>query len=77
MELVAKNGTFTGTALSLADGLTVSDPRNGSASRACCRIRVSSDGRFVLHALDRATPIFVNGLPVTSRALEQRDERRA
>ena len=77
MQLVAKNGTFTGTALPLADGLTVSDPRNASGRvRACCRIRVSDDGRFVLHALDRTTPVFINGLPITSRALERRDEVR-
>ena len=77
MQLVAKNGTLTGTALPLIDGLTVSDPRNGSTRvRACCRIRVADDGRFVLHAVDRSTPVFVNGLPLTSRALQPRDEIR-
>jgi Nif-specific regulatory protein len=77
MRLVAKNGPLAGTALTLADGLTISGPAGGvNGSRPCCRIRVSEDGGFVIQAIDRRTPLFVNGLPVSSRPLECRDELR-
>ena len=75
MRLVAKNGPLGGTALTLSDGLTISSPDAGADSgRPCCRIRKSDDGGFVMHALDRHAPVFVNGLPVTTRRLESRDE---
>jgi transcriptional regulator with GAF, ATPase, and Fis domain len=77
MRLVAKNGPLGGTALTLSDGLTIPNP-NAAATpgRPCCRIRESDGGGFVLHALDRQMPVFVNGLPVTTRRLEARDELR-
>ena len=75
MRLVAKNGPLGGTALTLSNGLTINSPSaEADSGRPCCRIRESDDGGFVLHALDRQTPVFVNGLPVTTRRLEPRDE---
>jgi transcriptional regulator with GAF, ATPase, and Fis domain len=77
MRLVATNGPLAGTALSLADGLTIGGIDAGTdGSRPCCRIRASEHGGFVLTVLDRRTPVFVNGLPVKTRALELRDELR-
>jgi transcriptional regulator with GAF, ATPase, and Fis domain len=75
MRIVAKNGLLGGTALTLSDGLTISCPNaEAESGRPCCRIRESDDGGFIMHALDRHTPVFVNGLPVTTRRLEARDE---
>jgi Nif-specific regulatory protein len=64
MRLVAKNGPLAGTALALSNGLTIGP---------CCDIRQSADG-FSLHAADNGTPVFVNGLPMTTRHLEPHDE---
>ena len=64
MRLVAKNGPLAGTALTLSDGLTIPPG---------CAIRQSMDG-FALHAPDNGTPVFVNGLPITTRRLEPHDE---
>jgi transcriptional regulator with GAF, ATPase, and Fis domain len=75
MRLVAKNGPLGGTALRLLDGLTIHIPNGETGSgRPCCRIRNSDDGSFAVQALDRHAPVFVNGLPVTTRRLEPRDE---
>ena len=77
MQLTAKNGPLAGSVLPLADGLAIPLPAAGSnGSRPCCRIRRSADGGYVIHAVDRRMPIFVNGLPLTSRPLECRDEVR-
>jgi Nif-specific regulatory protein len=77
MRLVAKNGPLAGTAVDLTDGLTLGGPDAGlDASRPCCRIRAAAGGGFVLQALDRQAPLFVNGLPLTTRALEVHDELR-
>ena len=77
MELIAKNGPLGGTALTLVDGLTIAGPdAAGDPGRPCCRIRADEGGGFTLHALDRRTPVFVNGLPVTTRVLGSRDELR-
>jgi Nif-specific regulatory protein len=77
MRLVATNGPRAGTAFSLADGLTIGGIDAGTAGdRPCCRIRASEDGGFVLSVLDRRSQVFVNGLPVATRALEPRDELR-
>jgi Nif-specific regulatory protein len=76
MRLVATAGPLAGTALTLADGLTLAGFDVGAEDdRACCRIRAGADG-FVLTTVDRRTPVFVNGLPVTTRALQPRDELR-
>jgi Nif-specific regulatory protein len=75
MRLVAQNGPLAGTALALSDGVTI--PIQGvdaSATPSGCSIRESADG-FAVHALD-GTPVFVNGLPVTTRRLEPHDELR-
>src|SRR5215203_5835451 len=66
MRLVANNGALAGTALVVSDGLTIPP---------CCDIRASADG-FEVHSLDRAAPVFVNGLPVTTRRLRAHDELR-
>jgi transcriptional regulator with GAF, ATPase, and Fis domain len=63
MRLVAQNGPLAGTALTLLDGLPG------------CSIRATADG-FALHAHDNGTPVFVNGLPLTTRRLEPHDEVR-
>ena len=77
MQLVAINGPLAGTALELADGLRVEPPAEASErSRPSCRVRSSPDGAFVLHALDPHALVFVNGLPVTNRALQPGDEVR-
>ena len=76
MQLVAKNGSFGGTALPLSDGLTIPIPEgNAHAGQPCCRIQESAGG-FALHVIDHETPVFVNGLPVTTRRLEAHDELR-
>jgi Nif-specific regulatory protein len=77
MRLVAKNGPLAGTALTLADGVTIGPPDAGADRQPrWFRVRADGDGTFVLHALDRRTPLFVNGLPLTSRPLAPRDELR-
>jgi GAF domain-containing protein len=76
MLLVATNGPLAGTALTLADGVAIGGPGTGSSEGRSCRITTAHDGGFVLHALDRQVPLFVNGLPVTTRRLEPRDELR-
>jgi transcriptional regulator with GAF, ATPase, and Fis domain len=77
MELIATNGPLAGTALTLADGVTITDPSAKSAAdRPCCRFQAVNSGSFVLHVLHRQTPVFVNGLPVTTRVLEPHDELR-
>jgi Nif-specific regulatory protein len=77
MRLIAKNGPLAGTSLTLADGVTVGGP-DGDLDRQhrWFRVRSTGDGGFVLHALDRRMPLFVNGLPLTSRPLAPRDELR-
>src|SRR5687767_9770606 len=77
MRLVAKNGPLAGTALTLTDGAVVAGP--GAASpgqQRWLRVRTNGNGGFVLQALDRRTPVFVNGLPLTTRPIEPRDELR-
>ena len=77
MRLVAKNGPLAGTALTLTDGAIVAGPDAGSASQQrWLRVRTNGNGGFVLQALDRRAPVFVNGLPLTTRPLEPRDELR-
>ena len=76
MQLVATNGPLAGTALTLADGVTIADacgPTTGG--RPCCRFAAASSG-FVLHVVQRETLVFVNGLAVTTRVLEPHDELR-
>ena len=77
MRLVAKNGPLAGTALTLADGVTIGPPGGGvDRQTRWFRVRAADDGGFVLQALDRRAPLFVNGLPLTSRPLAPRDELR-
>src|SRR6266540_647294 len=76
MRLVATNGPLAGTSLNLTDGISIAGTDPGISGRPCCRIRVTDAGGFTLHAVDRQTPVFVNGLPVTSRALGAGDEVR-
>jgi Nif-specific regulatory protein len=77
MRLVARNGPFGGTAHTLSEGLTIPSPSaDASPGRPCCRIQQSDDGAFVVQSVDRHIPVFVNGLPVTTRRLEPRDELR-
>ena len=77
MRLIATNGPLAGTAVTLVDGLTVGGGDFAAeGSRPCCRFRATGGAGFVLQALDRQTPLFVNGLPVTTRALEPHDELR-
>ena len=76
MRLVATNGPLAGTELPLADGLTLAGFDVGAGDdRPCCRIR-ARDGSYVLTIVDRQMPVFVNGLPVTTRTLQPRDELR-
>jgi transcriptional regulator with GAF, ATPase, and Fis domain len=76
MQLVATNGPLTGTAITLADGVTIGDPAGPGDSRPCCRLQGSADRGFMLRVIDAQTPIFVNGLPITNRVLDARDELR-
>ena len=76
MRLIAKNGPLAGTSLALADGVTVGGPDGDhDHQHRWFRVRATRDG-FVLHALDRRMPLFVNGLPLTTRPLAPRDELR-
>ena len=72
MRLLAQNGPLAGTMVTLADDLNIGATETG---QPICRVR-ALDGGFVLYALDEQTPVFVNGLPVTTRRLELRDELR-
>jgi Nif-specific regulatory protein len=72
MRLIARNGPLEGGVLTLADALTLSAPDDG---RPLCRFHVSGDG-FSVETLDEHVPVFVNGLPVSTRTLEARDELR-
>ena len=59
-----------------SDGLTIPIPgADAGPSQPGCQVRESADG-FALQALDNGTPVFVNGLPVTTRRLEPHDELR-
>ena len=77
MRLLTKNGPLAGTTIPVADGVTVSGP-DGTTDRQqrWFRIRATETGDFVLQHLDRRTPLFLNGLPLTSRPLQLRDELR-
>src|SRR5687768_13291030 len=76
MQLVAQNGPLAGTALALSDGVTIPIPAaDTNSTEPVCIIRELPDG-FALHAIDTGTPIFVNGLPITTRRLEAHDELR-
>jgi transcriptional regulator with GAF, ATPase, and Fis domain len=76
MRLVAQNGPLAGTSLALSDGLTIPIPGTDPGSvQPGCTVSAATDG-FALHALDNGTPIFVNGLPATTRRLELHDELR-
>jgi transcriptional regulator with GAF, ATPase, and Fis domain len=74
MELLARNGPLAGGVLTLADGLTLGATDDGPA---LCQFRPSPDGRFVVETLADDASVFVNGLPVATRApvqIEARDE---
>jgi len=77
MRLLTKNGPLAGTTIPVADGVIVSGP-DGTTDRQqrWFRIRATETGDFVLQHLDRRTPLFLNGLPLTSRPLQLRDELR-
>src|SRR5688500_4133903 len=76
MQLVAQNGPLAGTAIALSDGVTIPiRADDASSTQPGCTIRQSADG-FTLNAIDNGTPVFVNGLPVTTRHLEPHDELR-
>jgi DNA-binding NtrC family response regulator len=76
MRLVAQNGPLAGTSLALSDGLTIPIPgADAGSAQTGCSINQSADG-LELHAIDNGTPVFVNGLPVTTRRLEPHDELR-
>jgi transcriptional regulator with GAF, ATPase, and Fis domain len=70
MRLLARNGPLAGTTVTLADDLTIGTTEHG---RPICRVRAEDDA-FVVESADDQAPLFVNGLPVTSRRLELRDE---
>jgi two-component system response regulator HydG len=72
MRLLAQNGPFAGTTVTLADDLHIGATEAGDP---ICHVR-ALDGGFVLHAVDEQTPVFVNGLPAATRRLELRDELR-
>ena len=64
--LIGVAGPLAGTILAMEDGLTLRD---------ACLIREADSGAYSVRALSR-TAIFVNGLPVTERVLQARDELR-
>jgi transcriptional regulator with GAF, ATPase, and Fis domain len=79
LRLAAITGPLAGTMLAVEDGLAfgsldVASDR-GRPDRGC-RLRSTEEGGFTLQALDRQTPVFVNGLPPTSRPLHPGDEIR-
>jgi transcriptional regulator with GAF, ATPase, and Fis domain len=86
LRLVGTTGPLAGTALTLADGLTVGNPvgpeTSGNGATASerpphwFRVEATSDGQFTLQALDPDTLLFVNGLPLTTRPLALHDEVR-
>ncbi len=70
MKLLATSGPQLGEVLTLVDGLTLSaSPASGPSVRF-----LSSPPSFILETVDADFMVFVNGLPVTSRTLEVRDE---
>ncbi len=70
MKLLATSGPQLGEVLTLVDGLTLSaSPASGPSVRF-----LSSPPSFILETVDADVVVFVNGLPVTSRTLEVRDE---
>ena len=72
--LVAKNGPLAGAAVRIADGVTIGGPSIGlAADHPGFRVR-AADGGYTLQSLDRHTSVFVNGLPLTARPLQARDE---
>ena len=74
LRLVAKNGPLAGAAVRIADGVTIGGPAVGlAADHPGFRVRAGDDG-FTLEWLDRETPVFLNGLPLTARPLQVRDE---
>src|SRR5262245_26049363 len=73
MDLHATSGPLTGTTIHLTDGVTIADI---DSDHPACRIGRAPEGGFQLQALDGQQPVFVNGLPVTTRVLESRDELR-
>ncbi len=74
MRLVGTSGSLAGSVFVLEDGLTIHAPSPDTGDvRPLCRLRRAADGGFVLHAVDRQTSLFVNGLPVTRRELTTRD----
>jgi Nif-specific regulatory protein len=75
MQLVATNGPLAGTAITVADGLTLGDAADAAAA-TCCRIYEARNGGFTLQSLDSDSPVFINGLPAGARLLEPYDEVR-
>jgi Nif-specific regulatory protein len=73
MQLLARNGPLAGTSLTLSDGLTIGVATGGGP---LCRVSAARDGSFLLQSLVDELPVFVNGLPMTARALEPNDELR-
>jgi Nif-specific regulatory protein len=77
MRLVAMDGPLAGLAFAVADGTTVHGPQDSlDRQERWFRIRANDDGELVVQPFDRRTPLFVNGLPLTSRPLRVRDEVR-
>jgi Nif-specific regulatory protein len=74
MRLVARNGPLAGTAIALEDGAVVSAPGSEEGIQRLLRVRAHDSAGFVLQPLDRRTPVFLNGLPLTGRPLQPRDE---
>ena len=70
MKLLATSGPQLGEVLALVDGLTL--PAS-SGSQPAVRF-FSSPPSFVVETVAAGFPVFVNGLPATSRTLEVRDE---
>src|SRR5262245_65417734 len=73
MYLLATSGPLAGTTIQLTNGVTI---RDAEGEAPACRIGSTADGAFELHVTDGDVPVFVNGLPVTARTLESRDEVR-
>ena len=77
MRLVAIDGPLAGVAFPVADGTTVEGPEDRlDRPQRWFRIRANDEGAFVVQLIDRRTPLFINGLPLTSRPLRVRDELR-
>jgi Nif-specific regulatory protein len=71
-------GPLAGTTIALSDGLPLADGGAPDAAqrRPACRVRSADEQSFELYAPDRDVPVFVNGLPLTRRPLQQGDEVR-